>query len=65
MVGSVPTNGLTKCSVWWQCRAAGMDDYLSKPINRDLLYATIQKWLEAAQHTEADAGSIFCNNINS
>jgi CheY-like chemotaxis protein len=45
-----------------QCRAAGMDDYLSKPINRDLLYTTIQKWLETAHHADADASRIFCNN---
>jgi CheY-like chemotaxis protein len=46
----------------WQCRAAGMDDYLSKPINRDLLYSTIEKWLEAAQHADAAVSRIFCNN---
>jgi CheY-like chemotaxis protein len=36
-----------------------MDDYLSKPINRDLLYTTVQKWLSAEHHTDADAGHIF------
>ena len=27
-----------------QCLAAGMDDYLSKPLDRRLLYAAIAKW---------------------
>ncbi|MEN8178558.1 MAG: response regulator [Pseudomonadota bacterium] len=28
-----------------QCRAAGMDDYLSKPFNQDVLQAKLEKWL--------------------
>jgi len=30
------------------CRAAGMDDYLSKPTNLETLNATLRKWLPAA-----------------
>lgn len=30
-----------------KCIAAGMDDYLSKPINRGMLMATLQRWLPA------------------
>ena len=55
---------MTKFLLWGQCRAAGMDDYLSKPINCDLLYATIKKWLnsEVAHHADVVASRIFCNN---
>jgi CheY-like chemotaxis protein len=28
-----------------QCYAAGMDDFLSKPIERSLLESTLKKWL--------------------
>ena len=28
-----------------RCRAAGMDDYIAKPVDFDILYATILKWL--------------------
>jgi CheY-like chemotaxis protein len=28
-----------------QCRAAGMDDYLSKPIDRDQLRNALNRWL--------------------
>ncbi|WP_143309863.1 response regulator, partial [Candidatus Entotheonella palauensis] len=29
-----------------QCLAAGMDDYTSKPIQRDILAALVQKWTD-------------------
>jgi CheY-like chemotaxis protein len=28
-----------------QCLAAGMDDYISKPFNRDRLFAVLKRWL--------------------
>jgi CheY-like chemotaxis protein len=31
------------------CMAAGMDDFLSKPINPDLLFVTLLKWLDNAK----------------
>jgi signal transduction histidine kinase/CheY-like chemotaxis protein/HPt (histidine-containing phosphotransfer) domain-containing protein len=34
-----------------KCLAAGMDDYMSKPLNRALLEQTLRKWLAAATAT--------------
>ncbi len=31
-----------------KCLAAGMDDYLSKPLNRGLMESTLQRWIAAA-----------------
>jgi PAS domain S-box-containing protein len=36
-----------------ECRAAGMDDYLSKPIDRDQLQSTLQRWLGDPQDSAA------------
>jgi CheY-like chemotaxis protein len=40
-----------------ECRAAGMDDYLSKPIDRGELQQCLRKWLDEA----ADAASAQAN----
>jgi len=39
-----------------RCFAAGMDDYLCKPIRREVLDATIQRWLPTAARTSETAG---------
>jgi signal transduction histidine kinase/ligand-binding sensor domain-containing protein/CheY-like chemotaxis protein/HPt (histidine-containing phosphotransfer) domain-containing protein len=38
-----------------ECTAAGMDDYLSKPLDRALLTACLDRWLSAEQETEEEA----------
>ncbi len=35
-----------------QCLAIGMDDYLSKPFNRDRLFAILKRWLPAKSTTD-------------
>ncbi len=35
------------------CLAAGMNDYLSKPIRRDKLYDILQKWVDASSPSGA------------
>jgi CheY-like chemotaxis protein len=37
-----------------ECVAAGMDDYLSKPIDRDKLRICLERWLRIAGNTDAD-----------
>ena len=37
------------------CRAAGMDDYLSKPFSREALKAVLIRWLPALSQSSADA----------
>jgi len=38
-----------------KCLGVGMDDYLSKPLNRALLEQTLRKWLRAGAATRPDA----------
>jgi PAS domain S-box-containing protein len=40
-----------------RCLAAGMDDYLTKPFNREQLHAMLKRWLPATKHTAANAVS--------
>ncbi len=35
-----------------QCLAVGMDDYLSKPFNRDRLFAVLKRWLPSKSTTD-------------
>jgi CheY-like chemotaxis protein len=32
-----------------RCLEAGMDDFISKPVNPELLFATVVKWLRRSQ----------------
>ncbi len=40
-----------------KCLAAGMDDYMSKPLNRALLAQTLKKWLPADARSRPGAGA--------
>jgi CheY-like chemotaxis protein/HPt (histidine-containing phosphotransfer) domain-containing protein len=40
-----------------RARAIGMDDYLTKPVQLDLLKETLERWLPATADTPSDAGS--------
>ena len=39
-----------------RCLAAGMDDYMSKPISPNMLLEKIQRWLEAPERALHKAG---------
>jgi CheY-like chemotaxis protein len=41
-----------------ECKAAGMDDYLSKPLRRDLLEACLERWLKESTVDPGD-GSVM------
>jgi CheY-like chemotaxis protein len=36
-----------------ECRAAGMDDYLSKPLRREQLNDALARWIPAEKHSAA------------
>ena len=38
-----------------ECRAAGMDDYLAKPIDKEQLQATLSRWLDGPEDTPEQA----------
>jgi PAS domain S-box-containing protein len=41
-----------------ECRAAGMDDYLSKPIDREHLHRALQRWLDDPGESSAPDGQV-------
>ena len=34
---------------WEKCLAAGMDDYITKPITQDVLFSTLARWIKPSQ----------------
>ena len=45
-----------------ECTAAGMDDYLSKPINVSLLRQMLLKWMEPVTHSVEDKNPFYNQN---
>ncbi len=41
------------------CLKAGMDDYVSKPINKEILFATLAKWISAAPAQEQGGADVI------
>ncbi len=39
-----------------RCLEAGMDDYLTKPLQKKVLLAMVEKWLQAGEQAASDAG---------
>ncbi len=46
-----------------QCAAAGMDDYLTKPINREKLQSCLDRWLGTNSNPEAMNGELTTTNV--
>jgi CheY-like chemotaxis protein len=47
-----------------KCVAAGMDDYLSKPIRRDQLATVMAHWLEKGENSDSTVTPIPAGNLN-
>jgi signal transduction histidine kinase/ligand-binding sensor domain-containing protein/CheY-like chemotaxis protein/HPt (histidine-containing phosphotransfer) domain-containing protein len=46
-----------------ECLAAGMDDYLSKPVEREQLVACLERWLRPADGQQPGANSNAANDV--